>query len=117
MDLTAAVNNYTGGCFFGLGHASKMKKIKLNKKTKKLFWIVLIIIGLFILTIVIIFVINSKSTNTNSDKHFCSAQSRNAQLCSQIYSPVCGYPIIKTYSNSCFACMDNSIEYYLDGEC
>ena len=61
-------------------------------------------------------------------KHFCTNESRNAESCIEIYQPVCGwndpekivcvkYPCALTYGNSCFACMDENILYYTQGEC
>lgn len=60
-------------------------------------------------------------------KNYCSEESRNAESCILIYSPVCGwfnesincisYPCANTYGNSCQACMDNSVEYWTEGEC
>jgi hypothetical protein len=83
------------------------------KKFLKIFFAVLIIVlfafGIFLL-------ITSKGINTGN-KHFCTEQSRNAEACIEIYSPVCGYPSAKTYGNSCFACMEKFIEYYTEGEC
>lgn len=48
---------------------------------------------------------------------YCPEESRNADACIEIYQPVCGFPINKTFSNSCFACMDENIIYYAQGEC
>lgn len=59
----------------------------------------------------------SNSSQQNLTKVYCDSESRNAQVCSQVYAPVCGYPILKTFSNSCFACMDASVNYYINGEC
>ena len=55
--------------------------------------------------------------DNNSDHRYCTTDSRNADVCAQVYAPVCGYPETQTYSNSCFACMDASVEYYVNGEC
>ena len=48
---------------------------------------------------------------------YCPEESRNADACIEIYQPVCGFPINKTFSNSCFACMDENVIYYTQGEC
>ena len=48
----------------------------------------------------------------------CSPESRGPNLyCIQVYDPVCGLPIKVTFSNSCAACLNNSVEYYVEGEC
>ena len=52
---------------------------------------------------------------------YCTIQSREADACIALYEPVCGYNIeideSKTYSNSCSACMNSDVDYWLDGEC
>lgn len=54
-------------------------------------------------------------------KTFCNPEQRNAEACIEIYQPVCGFSSsdekIKTFSNSCFACMNENVEYYTEGEC
>ncbi len=60
--------------------------------------------------------------------YICTEESRNADACIEIYEPVCGYfdgekiqcikaPCANTYSNSCFACLDENVLYYKKGEC
>ena len=62
------------------------------------------------------------------EKFFCSNESRNAEACITLYDPVCGwndpdiikcikFPCANTYSNSCFACMDENVLYYTKGVC
>ncbi len=61
------------------------------------------------------------------EKTYCTEEQRNADVCIEIYQPVCGWanekiqclkwPCASTYSNSCFACIDKNVEYYTDGEC
>lgn len=65
--------------------------------------------------------------NTTNEKTFCTTESRNAQFCTANYKPVCGwftssvkcikYPCAKSFSNKCFACMDNSVNFTTNGEC
>jgi len=45
-------------------------------------------------------------------------------VCPDIYSPVCGYltncvgsDCSQTYSNDCYACIDNNVDYHIPGEC
>lgn len=59
---------------------------------------------------------------------YCTEESRTGDACIELYAPVCGwnnpekiqcikYPCAETYSNSCFACLDEKVEYYTEGEC
>ncbi|MBI2144720.1 hypothetical protein HYU18_00165 [Candidatus Woesearchaeota archaeon] len=70
----------------------------------------------------------AKPDEDGQAKHFCSPQSREAAACIQLYDPVCGwfdpekiqcvrYPCAQTFSNSCFACMDEKVQYWTKGEC
>lgn len=57
----------------------------------------------------------------------CTAEQRNAQVCPEIYGPVCGwfgsdimcikYPCAAEYENGCKACADNMVDYYTEGAC
>jgi len=47
----------------------------------------------------------------------CQSKDREAEACISLYAPVCGMPINQTFSNSCFACLNESVIYYLEGEC
>ena len=62
------------------------------------------------------------------NKIYCSDSERNVDACIEIYDPVCGFvqvecvtepcnPIPETFSNSCFACMNERVIYYVEGEC
>jgi hypothetical protein len=63
----------------------------------------------------------------NLTKNYCTQEQRNADACIEIYQPVCGwnneniqcirYPCAQTYSNSCFACIDENVAYWTEGEC
>ena len=59
---------------------------------------------------------------------YCTEESRQGDACITLYDPVCGwsdpekvqclkYPCASTYSNSCFACLDEDVEYWTAGEC
>ncbi|MEK6819442.1 MAG: hypothetical protein AABY10_05940, partial [Nanoarchaeota archaeon] len=65
---------------------------------------------------------------TDSTQNFCSTQSRDRSVCAEIYQPVCGwfnaanvqcikYPCAETFSNGCFACLNQDVEYWTQGEC
>lgn len=64
----------------------------------------------------------------NDDPILCSDESRLAEACIEIYAPVCGLtkvecvtepcePVPETYSNSCFACQNERVVSYTEGEC
>ncbi len=63
----------------------------------------------------------------SGEKHYCSPEDRDADACITLHDPVCGwfnesvrcvtYPCAETYSNQCFACMDEKVEYWTEGEC
>ena len=52
---------------------------------------------------------------------------KSAEVCPEYYSATCGwfnqsikclkYPCAQTFSNPCFACADEKVEYYTSGEC
>jgi hypothetical protein len=47
----------------------------------------------------------------------CTEESREGDFCITLYEPVCGYPLELDFSNNCFACLNERIEYYIEGEC
>jgi hypothetical protein len=63
----------------------------------------------------------------DGERVYCTEEQRNVDACIEIYQPVCGwskeeikclvYPCASTYSNSCFACMDENVAYWTVGEC
>ena len=65
--------------------------------------------------------------NPEPEKNSCPQSSRGAQICMELYAPVCGwfnskieclkYPCAQTFSNSCFACGNNNVDYWTNGEC
>lgn len=69
----------------------------------------------------------NETWQNQTQPNYCTTESRNAQVCNDIYQPVCGwfsqnikcikYPCANTYSNSCNACQNKDVEYYIDGEC
>ncbi|MEK6928599.1 MAG: hypothetical protein AABW65_01430 [Nanoarchaeota archaeon] len=63
---------------------------------------------------------NLTKKNVSEEKNFCSGKSRDGDFCIQIYEPVCGWYSLgtsKTFGNSCFACLDKSVSYWIEGEC
>ena len=61
-----------------------------------------------------------KTENTGSNFVTCTPESRQGDVCIESYDPVCGEKQAgekKTFSNSCFACLDKAIKGYSSGEC
>lgn len=69
-----------------------------------------------------------KVEESNSEQQFCTPESRQADACIELYDLVCGwndpekiqcikYPCAQTFSNRCFACMDEKVLYWTEGEC
>lgn len=72
--------------------------------------------------------ISSPSPGGKLAAYSCSVESRNAEICTEEYAPVCGwsdpekiqcikYPCAQTYGNICNACKDSNVAYYTFGEC
>lgn len=70
----------------------------------------------------------TKEKISTETRNFCTQESRNAEACTTIYSPVCGwfdpekiqcirYPCAQIFSNSCLACIDKQVLYWTSGEC
>lgn len=64
----------------------------------------------------------------SSGEIVCTSEQREAEACIEIYAPVCASyqvqcittpcnPVPKSYPNSCFACADNNVISYTEGEC
>jgi hypothetical protein len=49
-------------------------------------------------------------------KHICTAEEKQAEICTMDYTPVCGDNGI-TYGNACSACASGEIDFYIQGEC
>lgn len=49
-------------------------------------------------------------------KTLCLEKQREAEACIEVYEPVCGSNN-KTYTNGCFACLDEKVISYTEGEC
>ncbi len=66
--------------------------------------------------------------NWYKKQNYCKPSEREADICIQLYQPVCGwfdsgkikcikYPCAKEFSNSCFACANENVLYWTDGTC
>ncbi|MFA5993071.1 MAG: hypothetical protein WC796_05175 [Candidatus Pacearchaeota archaeon] len=89
--------------------------------------VILILIALYLIIPNIITSISLTGELKNKPIN-CTVESRNGSLCGEIYEPVCGwfdpqkiqcikYPCAKTYSNKCFACLDENVLSFTKGEC
>jgi hypothetical protein len=52
----------------------------------------------------------------NSEIKYCTASQKSAEVCTMIYTPVCGNDW-KTYWNDCVACQSETVESYTTWEC
>lgn len=73
-------------------------------------------------------IIDWKISEEKKKENFCSENSKKVEMCIEIYKPVCGwydsekiqcvkYPCAKTFSNDCFACMNENVKYWTEGSC
>lgn len=61
-----------------------------------------------------------ESCLNESEITYCQPEDRETEVCMQLYEPVCGFTSgggKETFSNSCFACSNNQVEFYIPGEC
>ena len=86
------------------------------------------LIGLLIVLVLVFYLVSHKQYPTEEDsKVYCKLEQRKAEICTALYSPVCGwfnssikclkYPCAQTFSNSCSACSNEKVEYLTKGEC
>lgn len=68
------------------------------------------------------------TNNTDNKEISCTEEQRGAEVCAEIYAPVCAtveiqcvkapcYPIQETFSNACEACKNYLVKSYINGEC
>jgi hypothetical protein len=79
-------------------------------------------LALFTLALFVLVLILSPKIDTSekTDRTYCTAEEKNAEACITLYSPVCAIRkdnINLSYANSCFACMDEQIDYWKEGSC
>lgn len=63
---------------------------------------------------------HKRSVGVTPEMNRCPEESRaEDKLCIQVYEPVCAFGDFgnKTFSNSCMACLNGSVEYYFYREC
>ena len=48
---------------------------------------------------------------------YCKPEDRNSDMCTFLYDPVCAYPEKTTSPNSCIACSEDAVEYWVSGVC
>jgi len=61
------------------------------------------------------------------EKNYCTPESRKAEACATIYTPVCGwfsqniqcfrYPCAINAGNPCEACQNENVEFWTEGDC
>jgi hypothetical protein len=86
--------------------------------------------SLFILIfLALVFILISIRSKVPENKEiYCTINQRNATVCMSLYAPVCGYvqvecittpcdPVQETFPNSCVACLNENVLYYMGGEC
>ncbi len=100
------------------------KKLKIKKQN--LIILVAVVIAFFIL---VGFLISNflKIQGNPENKTYCTLENRGVEVCTEEYSPVCGwfnksiqcfkYPCAQTYSNACSACINSMVEFHTPGEC
>jgi hypothetical protein len=69
-----------------------------------------------ICTMQCVFVCELYPDEEEKEKHYCTEEEKEMEMCYLIYAPVCGNNGI-TYGNDCEACASGDIDYYVDGEC
>lgn len=85
--------------------------------------IFIILAALIIAMVAVIFMISPKLKKSEeiSEKIYCKPEQKEADVCIQLYEPVCGFDKnekqMKTFSNFCFACMDKNVEHYIKEKC
>ena len=95
----------------------------MEKKDKK-FSMYLIIIML-VLAAVVLALHFLRQVPDGPPKFYCVPKDREAEVCTADYVPVCGFGsencveegCRRTYSNSCYACGNKNVLYYVQGEC
>lgn len=71
---------------------------------------------------------SGQATTTDQTEISCTDDQRKAEVCIELYEPVCATvniqcikapcnPIQETFSNSCQACINSLVESYTQGEC
>lgn len=69
----------------------------------------------------------NESWYDNTKRNYCTPDQKKAEVCPEYYSKTCGwfnqtikcfkYPCAQEFSNPCFACAAENVEYYTAGEC
>ena len=94
---------------------------------------ILVAVIMLLLIVVLAFIFTEKMfkkdylNESNENRNYCSDESRKGLFCAQVYQPVCGwfnsqikcirYPCAEIYSNSCVACHDGKVDYWIEREC
>jgi hypothetical protein len=55
--------------------------------------------------------------DVEENRVYCTPEDRNSDMCTFLYDPVCAYPAKETFPNSCIACSDETVLYWVSGVC
>ncbi len=89
-------------------------------KNKNYAYIAIVVAVVLLAAILILMNGRERVDETNGERVYCTEEQRLAEVCTMEYAPVCGYHedgLPQTYPNSCFACMNPQVIYYIVGEC
>jgi hypothetical protein len=95
-------------------------------KRNQLIGLVILFLVLIIIAAISLLIAVKKPIKGDEEKMFCPEE--QADFCTEIYQPACGwfdpekiqcikYPCAQTFSNGCYACKDDRVLYWTDGEC
>lgn len=104
-----------------------------KRNTKKIVLLIIVIVIVVVIGISVFVFYELKNQDNSSDggndidnRNYCP-ENRGNGFCIELYKPVCGwfgkniqcirYPCAQTYSNECFACNNEKVEYWTEGEC
>lgn len=104
--------------------AKNKQKPKIDEKDKKFIVSlisVLLILGVAVILVGVLGIGGSETSEAPENKNECPQGSQNVDVCTQEYSPVCGYDSqsnqVDTFANDCHACKESNVSYYIEGEC
>lgn len=96
---------------------------------KKTIVIIVSIVLLFLIGYLLLVLYLQEAYSVEEENRiYCDDSQRNVDACIELYQPVCASvqvecitapcdPVQETFSNSCFACMNERVVSYVDGEC
>jgi hypothetical protein len=82
--------------------------------------VAIVLVALFAVGLRVVFDDKPHEEITEQETNLCADEQRDADMCIEVWEPVCGFRedgTKKTFSNSCFACMNRDIVHWINGEC